>query len=443
MEITVYGPPPPSSPLPPLDAIESPLIAADAASAGGEKEGEEEGKPVVIKPLRECLLAWDKGGEEEEEEEAPAGAGSEDGDGNVSPSSQQQPRGKSLAPLLFPPPPLPSSSSSPSGLTVLVPVGEEAEAAATAGGGAGWVHATVRIFLSVTPPVASMNGTKSSSGRKSKRKKDKGAGAKKESKSSSSSVDEKQPPLYSLGKDGGLCADVLVEPWGPGGSARAVVIPSSASGGGEEEKDASVSSLSSSSPAAGASHQKRRLSPSSPSSSLTAGSELAPIRLGGEEEEAWWWEWADAETRPDFRYWRQLLLSSLHVEGGEAGEEQQQRLRRRLRRRLLDSYGQSLIHVNRLYHQVGSEGEEGRKLRMHAYTCTHPHHTPALSLSHTHTLSDTQTYTSTPPPHMQQAFGREQRRAPAHMPHMIDRALVQEMQDRWREGRCMYVYECL
>lgn len=102
-----------------------------------------------------------------------------------------------------------------------------------------------------------------------------------------------------------------------------------------------------------------------------------PIRLSGEEgdgEEAGWWEWVEA-ARPDFRYWRQLLLSSSSSysspylsegEGEEEGEgvllssssssysslSEGEGVRRRGRRRLLDTFGQSLIHVNRLYHQV-------------------------------------------------------------------------------------------
>jgi hypothetical protein len=36
-------------------------------------------------------------------------------------------------------------------------------------------------------------------------------------------------------------------------------------------------------------------------------------------------------------------------------------------------------------------------------------------------------------------FGREQRKVPAHMPHMVDTQLVQEMQDRWTQGACVRV----
>jgi len=53
------------------------------------------------------------------------------------------------------------------------------------------------------------------------------------------------------------------------------------------------------------------------------------------------------------------------------------------RRRLLDTFGESLIYVNRMYHQ---------------------------------------------------AFGREQRKVPAHMPHMIDKDVVAELQVTWKEG---------
>jgi UDP-N-acetylglucosamine-lysosomal-enzyme len=49
----------------------------------------------------------------------------------------------------------------------------------------------------------------------------------------------------------------------------------------------------------------------------------------------------------------------------------------------LDTFGSSLVHVNRLYHA---------------------------------------------------AFGREQRKVPAHMPHMIDKDIMQEMQQRWKTG---------
>ena len=58
------------------------------------------------------------------------------------------------------------------------------------------------------------------------------------------------------------------------------------------------------------------------------------------------------------------------------------------------------------------------------------------------------TYPPTPKKKTQppQAFGREQRKVPAHMPHMIDRALVEEMQARWKEGQwlffVMWIREC-
>jgi hypothetical protein len=75
-------------------------------------------------------------------------------------------------------------------------------------------------------------------------------------------------------------------------------------------------------------------------------------------------------------WWFRVLVTQALGEGFEdkGGEG---------RRRLLDTFGESLIHVNRLYHT---------------------------------------------------AFGREQRKVPAHMPHMITKSVMAEMQDRWKQG---------
>ncbi len=284
---------------------------------------------MVTRPLRECVLAWEEG-------RAP--------------------------PLLFP---SPSSSSSSSGggggsdsgsLTVLVPVGEEAEAGSPGGP---WVHATVRVFLPPPPHLvavaAATNSSSSSSsdGKSSKKKGGKGGGASKKGgkggKSSSSTRTitttttsaPAVPPLYSLETQGGLCADVLIKPWGAGGalSTRPEPVPAAPVSGSQEGRQ-----------------RWRRLA-------MTAGgAAVTPIRLdvdvdaGGEEEG--WWGWVEA-ARPDFRYWRQLLLFP-GGGGGGADDDGEEGRRRHGRRRLLDTFGQSLIHVNRLYHQVREGVGRGR-----------------------------------------------------------------------------------
>ncbi len=68
--------------------------------------------------------------------------------------------------------------------------------------------------------------------------------------------------------------------------------------------------------------------------------------------------------------------------GGKVYEEHSSRDRKRRRRRLEDTYGQSLVHVNRLYTKT---------------------------------------------------FGTEGRKVPAHVPHMIDKDYMNEMQERWPE----------
>ena len=338
---------------------------------GGKEEGAGEEKTrVPTRPLRECLVGgW---GDDSEGEE-----GEEDG---IDPPNPPRRRGQPR-PLLFPPTSLDSGGDSGGALTVLVPVGAEAE---QRGGGESWVHATVRVYLPPPPPAAvaipagggdSTEEEEEGVGAKGNGKDRGGKGKSGGGKNNNNKNKPQQPPpppapsssshfSYSLERDGPLCADVLIRPWGVGGAASplplAAAAAAAAAGGGGSGDGVGQGQ--------GRRQQRRRLSSSSSSSSSSwwgadeEGEEQQlpnAIRLlGGESESEGEGEvdLAGLEAaRPDFGYWRRLLLLSAggvgvdgvggvaSTVGGGGGM---------VRRRLLDTFGQSLVHVNRLYHQV-------------------------------------------------------------------------------------------
>jgi len=129
-------------------------------------------------------------------------------------------------------------------------------------------------------------------------------------------------------------------------------------------------------------------------------------------------EGEDEARRADFLYWHRVLMATIKEEGegGERREELREGGREGGRvgvhRRLLDTFGQSLSHVNRLYHKVG-RNLSLPSLPSFLSPCFPPDLPPSL------------------PP---QAFGPDARKVPAHMPHMIDKGLVEEMQARWKQG---------